>query len=68
MGITQINLTIPENQYPNVCYNYIIYNPVKDGLVKKADEWEFSSYSDAYGNKESRIINKARIKELNLGA
>ena len=67
MGITRINYMIPENQYPNVCYNYIINNPVKDGLVKRAEEWEFSSYIDATRNKECRLINKIRIKELNLG-
>ena len=30
-GITQINVTIPEKQYPNICFNYINFNPLKDG-------------------------------------
>ncbi|MEI6349065.1 MAG: hypothetical protein WCP69_14050 [Bacteroidota bacterium] len=44
-----ITLQTPENQYPQVCFNYIHQNPVKANLVKKAEDWEFSSYRDYCG-------------------
>jgi putative transposase len=44
-----ITLQTPENQYPQVCFNYIHQNPVKAKLVKKAEDWEFSSYRDYCG-------------------
>ncbi len=30
----------PERQYPQLCYSYILNNPVAAGLVKKASDWE----------------------------
>lgn len=65
-GITQINVSIPEKQYPNNCFNYINFNPVKDGLVKRNEEWEFTSYSDMIGLRSSSLINRTRIEELGL--
>jgi putative transposase len=32
---TQINITNPEKQYPELCFHYIHQNPVKAGLVQK---------------------------------
>jgi putative transposase len=46
---TMINIENPEKQYPQVCFNYIHENPVKAGLVKRAEDWEFSSFRD-YAN------------------
>jgi putative transposase len=65
-GITRINNPVSELQYPNVCFNYIILNPVKDGLVKQPDEWEFSSYKDIVGLRNGSLISRERIKELRL--
>lgn len=66
LGITSINIGSPEKQYPDICFNYILNNPVKDCLVNKPDEWEFSSYLDIIGLREGNIINRERIKELGL--
>ena len=57
-GITQNNFVIPENQYPQVLFNYIHQNPVKAGLVKNETEWEFSSAADYSGYRNGTLVNK----------
>jgi len=51
-GVTNINLTISEEEYLQVCFNYIHQNPVKANLVKKDPEWEFSSAKDYWGTRK----------------
>lgn len=65
-GGTTINMQQAEHQYPNICFNYINLNPVKDNLVKNGEDWEFSSYSDIVGLRNGTLINRARIKEFGL--
>ncbi len=65
-GVTMINHVESEKQYPNICYNYILFNPVKDGLVKHAEEWEFSSYRDAIGLRNGKLINREMINSFGL--
>ena len=66
MGITQIIVHDAELDYPNVCFNYILNNPVKDKLVSKQKEWEFSSSADLLGIRNGGLINKIRIEEIGL--
>lgn len=66
MGITQITINDPDLDYPNVCFNYILYNPVKDKLVSKPEDWEFSSFADYIGNRNGSLINKSRMEEFGL--
>jgi putative transposase len=40
---------IGENQYLIHLSRYIHLNPVLDGLVKRPEEWEFSSYQEYVG-------------------
>ncbi len=63
---SQINVRIPEKEYPQVCFNYIHQNPVKASLVKRPEEWEFSSYRDYYGFRNGKLINRARAAEFEL--
>ncbi|MFA5647266.1 MAG: hypothetical protein WC951_03055 [Bacteroidales bacterium] len=65
-GATRINMQHAEDQYPNKCFNYINFNPVKDGLVKQCEDWEFSSYPDIVGLRIGKLINRARIEEFGL--
>ena len=65
-GITFMKVDIPEYQYPQVCFNYIHANPVKAGLVKRAEEWEFSSYIDLVGMRAGSMVNRQRVEELGL--
>jgi putative transposase len=66
MGITEFTDKDPDVQYPNICFNYIHNNPVKDGLVSRKEEWEFSSYADFIGIRNGNLINRNRIKEFGL--
>jgi len=63
---SQINVRIPEKEYPQVCFNYIHQNPVNAKLVKRPEEWEFSSYSDYCGKRNGKLINKIRAAEFEL--
>ncbi len=65
-GITHINNHIPEKEYPNVCYNYILFNPLKDRLVGNNSDWEFSSFPDVTGLRKGKLINRERIEQLGL--
>ncbi|MBA4410464.1 MAG: hypothetical protein C0397_13705 [Odoribacter sp.] len=66
IGITEFTDNDPDIQYPNVCFNYIHNNPVKDGLVNSPEDWEFSSYSDFIGIRKGNLINRKRIQEFGL--
>jgi putative transposase len=62
----QINVRIPEKEYPQACFNYIHQNPVKAQLVAQPEDWEFSSYPDYCGARNGNLINKERAKEFGL--
>ncbi len=49
---------LPENQYPQICFNYIHHNPVKAGLVSKDIDWEFSSARDYANLRNGDIVKK----------
>jgi putative transposase len=53
-----INVSIPEREYPQVCFNYIHKNPVKAGLVENVTDWEFSSAKDYAGLRGGKLVNK----------
>ena len=62
-SITKINIKNPEQQYPQICFDYIHQNPVKASLVKTDVDWEFSSAVDYYGNRKGKLVNKDVAKE-----
>ncbi len=57
-GVTKINFKHPDQQYPQVCFNYIHDNPVKAKLVIKATDWEFSSAMDFANLRDGKLVNK----------
>ncbi len=61
---TMINISNPELEYPKICWNYIHNNPVEARIVKRPEDWEFSSYRDYYGLRNGKLINKERAKEF----
>jgi putative transposase len=65
-GVTFMKVDIPEYQYPQICFNYIHHNPVKAGLVSKAEDWEFSSYIDLVGMRDGTFVNRERVEKLGL--
>ena len=54
----QIIIPNPEDEYPQICFNYIHQNPVKAGLVNTAEDWEFSSAIDYSNKRNGTLINK----------
>jgi len=66
MGITEIIFDNQDIEYPNVCFNYVLFNPVKDKLVKRPEDWEFSSFLDLMDYRKGNLINRDRIQELGL--
>lgn len=65
-GVTQVTIDYPDQQYPNICFNYINLNPVKDKLVKHCEDWEFSSYPDIVGLRNGMLISRERVAEFGL--
>ena len=50
--------TIGNLGYDYYCFHYIHNNPVKAGLVKNCEDWEFSSYKDYMGFRNGSLINR----------
>ena len=65
-GITQLNSSNLENEYPKICFTYIHQNPVKANLVEKETEWEFSSAKDYSGLRKGKLANKIVAKDFGL--
>jgi len=63
---TVINRHLPEEEYPQVCFNYIHFNPVKAKLVREVQDWEYSSYPDYCGMRNGKLVNKSRTEEFGL--
>ena len=63
---TSINITDPEKEYPQVCFNYIHQNPVRSKLVKNPVDWEFSSYWDYAGIRNGLLINREKTRVFGL--
>ena len=42
---------------------YFHYNPVQAGIVAKAEEWEFSDYSDWIGIRKNKLFNSRLMKQ-----
>jgi len=47
-----------------ICFNYIHQNPIKAKLVKKFEEWEFSSFLDFMGIRNGELVNKELAYQL----
>ena len=54
----------PGNYYDYICFNYIHQNPVKAKLVKKIEDWEFSSFRDYIDLRKGTLCNKSIAFEL----
>ena len=63
---TLINVSNPEKEYPQICFDYIHFNPVSAGLVVRPEEWEFSSYRDYCGMRAGKLINRKIAREFGI--
>lgn len=50
--------------YARNCFQYIHQNPKLHGLVKKMENWEFSSFRDYIGLRNGTLINQALAREI----
>jgi putative transposase len=53
-----------ENNYHTVAFQYIHQNPFVAGLVKKMEDWPFSSYQDYAGLRTGTLCNKLLAGKL----
>ncbi|MEP7127249.1 MAG: hypothetical protein ABI729_00215 [Chitinophagales bacterium] len=54
-------VTAPHNSINDdlfTCFNYVHQNPWKAGLVKRLEEWEFSSFRDYAGFRNGTLCNQ----------
>jgi REP element-mobilizing transposase RayT len=51
------------DDYAGVCFVYILNNPVRAGLVKAAEDWEFSNYPDLLGLRSGDLCKLKMIRE-----
>lgn len=58
---------VNEEEYLHTCFNYILNNPVKAGLVRQISDWEFSSFQEINNPQDKLPINKELVGELGLG-
>lgn len=52
------------NNYGLICFNYIHQNPVNASLVKKVEDWEYSSFKDYAGIRNGTMCNKNIAYEI----
>ncbi|MFT3824843.1 MAG: hypothetical protein QM731_13040 [Chitinophagaceae bacterium] len=53
-----------KDNYAVTCMHYIHQNPLKAGLVKKMEDWQYSSFRDYIGLRNGTIPNKRLFFEL----
>jgi len=63
---TLIHVSTPENEYPQICFDYIHYNPSSARLVVRPEDWEFSSYRDYCGMRDGKLINRTKAEEFGI--
>jgi putative transposase len=63
---TRIKTHHPEDEYLQMCFDYIHKNPARAKLVSIDSEWEFSSFRDYCGLRNGKLINRTKANELGL--
>ena len=61
-GVTLQRITRPNDYYAN-CFYYIHLNPLKAGLVVKAEDWIFSSCKEYALLRNGTLVNVALAKK-----
>jgi putative transposase len=59
-----INSGRSNSDYIKTGFRYIHNNPVKDNLVEKYEDWEFSSFKDYAGLRNGNLINRNLAAEI----
>ena len=53
-------------EYYSACFHYIHQNPLRAGLVKQLEDWEYSSFKDYAGLRNGSLCNKELATKLCL--
>ncbi len=53
-----------DEYYPLICFNYIHQNPLKAKIVRRLNEYEFSSFSDYAGYRNGKLCNQPLATNL----
>lgn len=59
-----LNYSTARSNYALTCFHYIHQNPLIRGLVKKMEEWKFSSFREYIGLSENPICDIDQAKDL----
>ena len=59
---TPVNQFYP--QYPFICFQYIHQNPLKAGLVRKMEDWPYSSFREYFYNRKNSLCNIELAKDV----
>jgi putative transposase len=62
--IKNYNRKQSDEVYDLICFHYIHQNPLISNLVKKLEDWEFSSFRDYIGTQNGSLVNKLLAYEL----
>jgi putative transposase len=62
--ITNYNRKQSDEVYDLICFHYIHQNPLLSDLVKKLEDWEFSSFRDYIGERTDSIVNKTLAYQI----
>lgn len=54
----------PDYSYALTAFHYIHQNPMRAGLVKKMEDWEFSSFKDYLGLRAGKLCNQSLAGRL----
>lgn len=52
------NISANNDNYAYICFNYIHQNPMVAGIVKKMEDWKYSSFCDYAGFRNGTLCNK----------
>ncbi|OQA00208.1 MAG: hypothetical protein BWY70_00767 [Bacteroidetes bacterium ADurb.Bin408] len=63
---TVLYQSLPEKEYPQVCFNYIHNNPLNAGMVNHPSEWPYSSYNEFTAKGGFKLSNIQKAKEFGL--
>ena len=63
LNFSQNNYQLSKN-YLETCFLYIHQNPYNAELVKRIEDWEFSSFKDYANTRKGNLINMKLAKEL----
>jgi putative transposase len=57
-------IEMPFKRYLSTCMHYVHQNPLRAGLVKKMEDWRFSSFAEIAGSRKATFCNVELLQQL----